>query len=185
MAIHLYTIISSAKYYINMNRIGNINNNVKSITRFMPITIVSISVIMMIVFSAYHGVSLSAYTTSNSTVLRNTTNASSLEVLLVPLSNVSREEMHFKVGFLQPNSTELQRHVDFNFIIVKDGKEVFSASNQTGQPHIPLHSIPGTMDIPLFTYDFQKTGEYTIKIPIFGILFNPIIPEEAEFKFEY
>ena len=93
--------------------------------------------------------------------------------------------MHFRVGFLQPNTTELQRHVDFNFIVIKDGNEVFSASNQTGQPNIPLHSILGTMDIPLFTYDFQKTGEYTIKIPIFGILFNPIIPEEAEFKFEY
>lgn len=160
-----------------MNRTGN--NNLKSFGRFGLIVV--ISVIMMIVFSAYNG----AYAASNSTVLRSPTNASSLEVLLVPLSNVSREEMHFRVGFLQPNTTELQRHVDFNFIIIKDGKEVFSASNQTGQPHIPLHSIPGTMDIPLFTYDFQKTGEYIIKIPIFGILFNPIIPEEAEFKFEY
>lgn len=160
-----------------MNRTGN--NNLKSFGRFALIVV--ISVIMMIVFSAYNG----AYAAINSTVLRSPTNASSLEVLLVPLSNVSREEMHFRVGFLQPNTTELQRHVDFNFIIIKDGKEVFSASNQTGQPHIPLHSIPGTMDIPLFTYDFQKTGEYIIKIPIFGILFNPIIPEEAEFKFEY
>lgn len=160
-----------------MNRTGN--NNLKSFGGFAPIVV--ISVIMTIVFSAYDG----AYAASNNTVLRSPTNASSLEVLLVPLSNVSREEMHFRVGFLQPNTTELQRHVDFNFIIIKDGKEVFSASNQTGQPQIPLHSIPGTMDIPLFTYDFQKTGEYIIKIPIFGILFNPIIPEEAEFKFEY
>jgi hypothetical protein len=54
-----------------------------------------------------------------------------------------------------------------------DGKEVSSASNQTGQPHIPLHSIPGIMNIPLFTYDFQKTGEYKIKVPEFGILFSP------------
>jgi hypothetical protein len=170
---------------MNMNQIGNNNNNSKSLLRFMPITIVSISIIMMIVFSAYNDTSILAYATSNSTVLRSSTNASSLDVLLVPLSNVSREEMHFRVGFLQPNTNELQRHVDFNFIIIKDGKEVFSASNQTGQPQIPLHSIPGTMDIPLFTYDFQKIGEYTIKIPVSGILFNPIIPEEAEFRIKY
>jgi hypothetical protein len=121
---------------------------------------------------------------NDSTVLRSSINASSLEVLLAPLSNVSREEMHFKVGFLQPNS-ELQRHVDFNFIIMKGRKEVFRASNQTGRPNIPLHSIPGTMDIPLFTHDFQRTEEYIIKIPVFGILFNPIIPEEAEFRIRY
>jgi hypothetical protein len=41
---------------------------------------------------------------NDSTVLRSSTNASSLEVLLAPLSNISREEMHFKVGLLQPNS---------------------------------------------------------------------------------
>jgi hypothetical protein len=172
---------------MNVNQIGNNNNtnDPKILVRFMSITIVSISVIVMITFSTYNGISILAYATSNSTVLRNSTNASSLEVLLVPLSNVSREEMHFRVGFLQPNTNELQRHVDFNFIIIKDGKEVFRASNQTGQPQIPLHSIPGTMDITLFTYDFQKIGEYIIKIPVFGILFNPIIPEEAEFRIKY
>ena len=151
----------------------------------MPITIVSISIIMMIVFSAYNGTSILAYATSNGTVLRSSTNASSLDVLLEPLSNVSGEEMHFRIGFLQPNTNKLQRHVDFNFIVLRDGKEVFSASNQTSHPHIPLHSIPHTMDIPLFTYDFQKTGKYTIKIPVFGILFNPILPEEAEFRIKY
>ncbi len=168
-----------------MNLIGNNNNNLKYVVGFVPIVIISVSIIMLIIFSAYDGRSIIAYTMNDSTVLRSSTNASSLEVLLAPLSNVSREEMHFKVGFLQPNSNELQRHVDFNFIIMKGGKEVFRASNQTGQPNIPLHSIPGTMDIPLFTYDFQRTGEYIIKIPVFGILFNPIIPEEAEFRIRF
>lgn len=168
---------------MNTNQVGNNNINSKRLVKFMLIIIASI--IMVIVFSTYNGISILTYATSNSTVIRSLTNASSLEVLLVPLSNVSREEMHFRVGFLQPNTNQLQRHVDFNFIIIKDGKEVFRASNQTGQSQIPLHSIPGTMDIPLFTYDFQKTGEYTIKIPVFGILFNPIMPEEAEFKIKY
>lgn len=168
-----------------MNLIGNNNNNLKYVVGFVPILIISVSIIMLIIFSVYDGGSIIAYTMNDSTVLRSSTNAGSLEVLLAPLSNVSREEMHFKVGFLQPNSNELQRHVDFNFIIMMDGKEVFRASNQTGQPNIPLHSIPGTMDIPLFTYDFQKSGEYTIKIPVFGILFNPIIPEVAEFRIRY
>src|ERR687892_2527468 len=164
-----------------MNLFENNNNNLKCVVGFVPIIIISVSITMMIIFSAHNGGSILAYATSNSTVLRSSTCASSLDVLLVPLSNVSREEIHFKVGFLQPNSNELQRHVDFNFIIIKDGKEVFRASNQTGQPNIPLHSIPGTMDIPLFTYNFQRTGDI-IKIPVFGILFNPIILEEAEFR---
>ena len=169
-----------------MNLIGNNNNynNLKCVVKFVPV-VITVSIIMMIVFSAHNGGSVVAYAISDSTVLRSSTNASSLDVLLVPLSNISREEMHFKVGFLQPNTSDLQRHVDFNFIIINDGKEVFRASNQTGQPNIPLHSIPGTMDIPLFTYDFQRTGEYVIKIPVFGILFNPIIPEEAEFRIRY
>jgi hypothetical protein len=168
-----------------MNLFENNNNNLKCVVGFVSIIIISVSITMMIIFSAHNGGSIVAYATSNSTVLRSSTNASSLDVLLVPLSNVSREEIHFKVGFLQPNTNELQRHVDFNFIIIKDGKEVFRASNQTGQPNIPLHSIPGTMDIPLFTYDFQKSGEYIIKIPVVGILFNPIIPEMAEFRIRY
>jgi hypothetical protein len=170
---------------MDMIQIEDNNADMKSVVRFVSIAIISISIIMMVVFPAYIGVSIFAYATINSTILKSSTNASSLEVLLVPLSNVSNEDMHFRVGFLQPNTNELQRHVDFNFIVIKDGKEVFRASNQTGQPQIPLHSIPGTMDIPLFTYDFQKIGKYTIKIPVFGILFNPIIPEEAEFRIKY
>ena len=168
-----------------MNQFENNIADLKSVVRFVSIAIISISIIVIFAFSAYIGISIFTYATSNSTILKSSTNASSLEVLLAPLSNVSNEEMHFRVGFLQPNTHELQRHVDFNFIVIKDGKEVFRASNQTGQPQIPLHSIPGTMDIPLFTYEFEKTGEYTIKIPVFGILFNPIIPEEAEFRIKY
>jgi hypothetical protein len=173
-----------AEYQMDMIGIEG-DNSLKNVVRIVSIAILSISIFIMFAFLLYDNVSLLVYASSNNTVLRSSTNASSLDVLLVPLLNISKEEMYFRVGFLQPNTTELQRHVDFNFIITKDGKEVFAASNQTGQPHIPLHSIPGTMDIPLFTYDFQKTGEYTIKIPVFGILFNPIKPEEAEFRIVY
>ena len=98
-----------------MNQIENNDANSNSLVRSMPITMVSISIIMMFIFSTV------TCATSNGTVLRNSTNASSLEVLLAPLSNVSKEEMHFRVGFLQPSTNELQRHVDFNFIVVKDG----------------------------------------------------------------
>jgi len=124
---------------MDMIQIEDNNADLKSVVRFVSIAIISISIIIMVVFSAYIGVSIFVYATSNSTILRSSTNASSLEVLLVPLSNVSNKEMHFRVGFLQPNTDELQRHVDFNFIVLKDGKEVFSASNQTGQPQIPLY----------------------------------------------
>ena len=87
-----------------MNLIGNNNNykNLKCVVRFVPIVgeyivkiVITVSIIMMIIFSAHNGGSIVAYATSNSTVLRSSTNASSLDVLLVPLPNKSREEMHF------------------------------------------------------------------------------------------
>jgi hypothetical protein len=75
------------------------NNNLKGFERFAPLVV--ILVVMILVFSAYYG----AYAASNNnTVLRSLTNTSSLEVLLVPVSNVSREEMHFRVGFLIPRN---------------------------------------------------------------------------------
>ncbi len=165
----------------------NNDNCLQDHVKIAPTTAMLVLTIILITTIHNSNTSIPAFASNNNngTVLRSLTNGSSLEVLLAPLPNTADEETQFRVGFLQPNKTELQEHVDFNFIVLKNGKEVFRASNQTGQPNVPLHSIPGTMDIPIFAYDFQKTGEYTIKIPVFGILFNPIQPEESEFRIRY
>ena len=160
-------------------------NNLRTCIGFVSIVAIPVLVITLIIVLFYSITASLAFASDNTTVMRRLTNGSSLEVILAPLQKTPDDEMQFRVGFLQPNKNKLQEHVDFNFIILKNGKEVFSASNQTGQPNIPLHSIPGTMDIPIFTYDFQESGEYTIKIPVIGILFNPINPEEAEFRIGY
>lgn len=100
---------------------------------------------MLIIISFFSTLPPLTFASDNSTIMRSLTNGSSLEVILAPLEGSPDDKMQFRVGFLQPKMNQLQEHVDFNFIIINDGKEVFSGSNQTGQPNIPLHSIPGTM----------------------------------------
>jgi hypothetical protein len=53
-----------------MNLFENNNNNLKCVVGFVPIIIISVSITMMIIFSAHNGGSIVAYATSNSTVLR-------------------------------------------------------------------------------------------------------------------
>lgn len=78
----------------------------------------------------------------------------------------------------------MQDHVDFNLRIIRDNKQLFQATNQTGQPHIPLHAIDGFMTIPVLNYRFSEEGQYIVEVPVYGILFNPIIPEYAYFTIE-
>ncbi|HEY7078113.1 MAG TPA: hypothetical protein VH500_00325, partial [Nitrososphaeraceae archaeon] len=89
----------------------------------------------------------------------------------------------FKVFFLKPHTNTIQQHVDYNFLISKDGEIVFQLSNETGQPQIPLHTYNGQAEIPILKNQNISNGNYIIEIPIYGILFNPIKPEVSEFKF--
>ena len=117
-------------------------------------------------------------------LLKNSTNADSLDVLLEPTPypvTVNSESTKFKVSFLNPNTSQLQDHVDFNVRIFKDNKQVFQATNQTGQPTVPLHATEGYMTVPMLNYQFDQAGKYLIEIPVYGILFNPIRPESANF----
>jgi hypothetical protein len=116
---------------------------------------------------------------------RNTTNGTSLDVSVEKLSihfNPELKEL-FKVFFLKPHTNTIQQHVDYDFLILKDGKIVFHLSNETGQPQIPLHTFDGQAEVPILTNHNFPSGNYIIKIPIYGILFNPIKPEVSEFKF--
>lgn len=113
----------------------------------------------------------------------NSTSRGSLEVKLeaIPYPIESNKDMEFKVSFLKPNSSILQDNVDFNFIILKDGKRVFQASNHTDRPSVLLHTTNGSMTIPILNYKFNEEGPYLVQVPIYAILYNPIRPEYANF----
>ena len=40
------------------------------------------------------------------------------------------------------------------------------------------------MTVPVLNYQFDKGGKYLIEIPVYGILFNPIRPESANFTID-
>jgi hypothetical protein len=89
----------------------------------------------------------------------------------------------FKISFLKPGTNALQDHVNFNLRIYDNNSRVFQATNLTGQPQVPLHATEGTMTVPMLNYKFNQAGQYRIEIPVYGILFNPIRPEFANFSF--
>ncbi len=113
----------------------------------------------------------------------NSTSRGSLEVKLeaIPYPIESNKDMEFKVSFLKPNSSILQDNVDFNFIILKDGKRVFQASNHTDRPSVLLHATNGSMTIPILNYKFNEEGPYLVQVPIYASLYNPIRLEYANF----
>lgn len=69
------------------------------------------------------------------------------------------------------------RHVDCDFIISKDGIELYRMSTQYGETF--FHSINGVM---LPTFKFTEFGKYTISIEIAGILFVPLQPKSVNFS---
>jgi hypothetical protein len=116
--------------------------------------------------------------------LQNTTSGSSLDVFLEPTPypvKVNDSSTKFKISFLMPGTNSLQEHVDFNLRIYDNNSRVFQATNSTGQPEVPLHATEGVMTIPMLNYKFDQPGQYKIGIPVYGILFNPIRPEFANF----
>ena len=52
----------------------------------------------------------------------------------------------FKVSFLKPGTETIHQHQDYDFKILKDGTEVFSAAKQTGQ--VLIHNAEGTITVP-------------------------------------
>jgi hypothetical protein len=106
----------------------------------------------------------------------------SISVKLEPSPNPIKAHTptQFKVSFLNPSTGQIQPHIDYDLIITDNstGKNVFQASNLTGQSGIPLHTAESIVTIP---FTFEKAGAYTAKVNISGILFAPIIPESANF----
>ncbi|MCY1155779.1 MAG: exported protein of unknown function [Nitrososphaera sp.] len=105
-----------------------------------------------------------------------TTNKGTLDIRLVPMWTESGQAT-FTVSFLNPGTDTPHEHQDYDFKILKDGQEVFSAANQTGQA--VLHNVEGTLTVP---YTFQENGDYTIQVYLAGIGL-PAIPTDEEATF--
>ena len=105
-----------------------------------------------------------------------TTNKGTLDIRLAPMWNEGGQAT-FTVSFLNPGTDTVHVHQDYDFRILKDGQEVFSAANQTGQA--VLHNVEGTLTVP---YTFQENGDYTAQVYLAGIGL-PAIPTDEESTF--
>jgi hypothetical protein len=91
----------------------------------------------------------------------------------------SGEPTFFMVNMFDNNKDKQirMRHVDCDFIIQRDGIELFKMSTKYGEPF--YHSINGVM---LPSFPFSEPGNYTISVEIAAQLFIPMIPVFANFS---
>ena len=106
-----------------------------------------------------------------------TTNKGTLDIRLEPVWSESGEA-NFNVSFLNPGTEAVHQHQDYDFRILKDGQQVFSAANQTGQAI--LHNVEGTLTVP---YTFSENGDYTVQVYLAGTGIAPTIPTDEEATF--
>jgi hypothetical protein len=94
--------------------------------------------------------------------------------------DVKKGDLIFFMVNMFDNSGDKQirmRHVDCDFIILRDGIELFKMSTKYGEPF--FHSINGVM---LPSFRFSEFGRYTISVEIAAQLFIPITPVFANFS---
>jgi hypothetical protein len=108
--------------------------------------------------------------------MAQTTSKNTLDIRIAPTWNEGGQAT-FTVSFLDPGTDTLHEHQDYDFRILKDGQQVFSAANQTGQA--VLHNVEGTLTVP---YTFQENGDYTIQVYLAGTGI-PAIPTDEEATF--
>lgn len=113
--------------------------------------------------------------------MRDTTSKGTLDIMVEPTwsdGGDGKAKGSFKVSFFNPGTDTLHEHQDYDFRILKDGTEVFSAARQTGQ--VLIHNAEGTITVP---YTFQKNGDYIIQVYLGGTGISPIIPTEEDVTF--
>jgi hypothetical protein len=136
----------------------------------------SIFLLVALVFGAIFSVTAVTAVYAQDGGMVQTTSKGTLDVRLVPTWNEGGQAT-FNVSFLNPGTDTLHEHQDYDFRILKDGQQVFSAANQTGQALI--HNVEGTLTIP---YTFQENGDYTIQMYLAGTGI-PAIPTDEEATF--
>ena len=138
----------------------------------LVITSILFSLILLICFTTFHSTfsqtnTSSPFSNSNAKI-ESISGYTSDEKYFVNLqfapTLVGRGETMFFMVNLFENAGDKQirmRHVDCDFIIQKDGIELYRMYTKYGEPF--FHSINGVM---LPTYKFTESGKYTISVEI-------------------
>jgi hypothetical protein len=112
--------------------------------------------------------------------MMKTTSKGTLDIRLDPVWTEGGQGQ-FTVSFLNPGTDTPHQHQDYDVRILKDGQQVFSAANQTGQAI--LHNVEGTVTIPTAPFTFQQNGDYTIQVYLAATGISPPIPTDEDATF--
>jgi hypothetical protein len=136
-----------------------------------------VCLVLVVGILSIHSSPVSAQTSSYT---KKTTSGGTLDVLLQSFPEPIKKDVqtNFKLTFDQKGTDIVQPHEDYDVIITKNGNQIFQASALAGHPNQPLHTTEGIATVP---FNFHDSGNYTVKISVYGILFIPINPEFAEF----
>ena len=137
----------------------------------------SIFLLVALVFGAIFSLTAATAVYAQDGGMVQATSKGTLDISLAPTWNEGGQ-VTFAVSFLDPGTETLHQHQDYDLRILKDGQQVFSAANQTGQA--VLHNVEGTSTIP---YTFQENGDYTIQVYLAGTGISPTIPTDEEATF--
>lgn len=85
----------------------------------------------------------------------------------------------FTIAFYHPLTTErTEEHIDYDFLILKEGKPIFRAAMQDDSPVGIIHSITGAEK---HAFSFDDTGAYTARVVIYGLRMVFVEPVHADF----
>ena len=90
----------------------------------------------------------------------------------VPEQVRSGQEVQMNIVFINPTTQKTQIHIDYFVTVLEGDNQVFGPTNR-------IHTSEGKASIPI---QFQRDGEYKVKIDVDGILFNVIPLETVSFN---
>jgi len=166
---------------------GSFNLYSKNDFRKISLVSVLVSVVLLLLLVIQNSAPISGvsspFTNSSAnieSVSKNATDAKYNVVLKYSQEPIKKgEPAFFMVDMFSNTNGEhtRMRHVDCDFIVLKDKQEMYKLSSKYGEPQ--FHSINGIM---LASFDLNEPGTYTISIKITGELFIPISPIYANFS---
>lgn len=111
-----------------------------------------------------------AFAQSNSETLP--TDKGTLDVKLSYDEIIPGELTKLKTDFINPQTQKIQEHIDWRFLVIKDGETIWGPTQLS-------HTSEGSLDN--LKYEFQEEGKYNVEFEIEGILFQPIPLERVSF----